>query len=294
MRTVEWKQRNGTMACHCIYSKEEADRLGIKYKPSWRDGLINDWVLTDDGFVVQILALHYDRANRKIMRTCTMTATSARTGVLDTRHRDSRYSLTGKLRDVPKKMTARLQAFCNLVCSGIPPEEAYVIAYKDTVKGERNSTNQWVKRRTGELMQLPMVKEEIRKGLGDKMDDIGMTVEWILRRYKSLIESGTNESAIVTALNKVSSFQGLDGSQKAGTNIPEIPNELLERLAGRTPVKGEVIDEGSSIGFVTSEPIDEAKIVTNNEAKEKNHEEVARTRRPSNAFDPDDYLGADA
>ena len=45
---------DGSPVEHFIYTRAEADEKGIRYHEDWRQGWAQDWVLTDDGFVMQI------------------------------------------------------------------------------------------------------------------------------------------------------------------------------------------------------------------------------------------------
>lgn len=286
MRTIEWKKRNGTMEAHCIYSVEEAKRLGVKYLDNWRDGEIGDWVATDDECVVQVLRASRDSRDRKLIGTCTMTTNSwSKKCKLDTQHRQSRYSINGKVRnDTPKHMTASLSEFCILVAAGIPPEEAYLKVFYERNTGKTQS-NTYVKRRAKKLMEAPIVQRKIQESLGDDMDKLGLTRDWILRRYKSQIETGENESAIATMLNKLSQFRGMDGQAPVLPNLPAIPQETLDKLArtvGFSPitVSNEVEPKESKI--VSNGPITDAEV-----EERKDNEEVYTHVGPVGAFNPD-------
>lgn len=290
MRTVEWKKRNGTMACHCIYSVEEADRLKLEYLKDWREGEIGDWVLTDDGFVVQVLTASRDSRDRKIIGTCTMTTNAwSKNCKLDTRERESRYSINGKVRnDNPTHMTASLAFFCTLVANGHEPEMAYIKAFYEKNTGKK-IPNTYVKRRTKVLMGSDIVKQKIAEEIGDQMDKLGITREWILRKFKSLIETGSNEAAVVSALNKLSSFQGMDGNAKQLPQLPQIPQEVLDRLAKATGYTPTVASNEEEIEprLNHNGPIEEAKL-----EKEENDETLhTHVGGPSGPFDPDAELG---
>lgn len=285
MRTVEWKKRNGTMACHSIYSVEEANRLEIKYLDDWREGEIGDWVKTDDGCVVEVLRCSRDPRDRKIIGTCTMTTNAwSKKCRLDTQERESRYSINGKLRnDTPKHLTANISHFVSLVVAGYTPEEAYMQAFYTKNTGKK-APNTYVRRRVKKLMESPVVKQEIQKQLGDKMDEVGLTQDWILRRYKSLIETGKNEAAIVSALNKCASMQGMEGKGDAPMQLPPIPQATLDKLAqvaGYKPTTSSEEEEPEE-KIVANGPIEDAEL-----EERKDDEAICTHVGPSGAFDPD-------
>ena len=275
MRTIEWKKRNGTMAAHCIYTLAEAERLGMDYIDDWREGEIGDWVRTDDNHVVQVLRLSYDKADRKMIGTATMTTNAGSSKCkLDVEHRESRYSINGKVRNhIPKHMTADLSQFCVFVTLGISAEEAYIRAFYEKNTG-KTTVNKYVKRKARELMSSEIVQKRIKEGLGNQMDKLGLTREWILRNYKSLVMEGENESAKVTALNKLSQFQGMDGQAPELPQLPAISQDTLDRLASTVPVKAEQEDEPAPKEPVHNGPIDEAELVDERKEDETLHTTV--------------------
>jgi len=233
LRVVEFGTSGGRRESHCIYGAREADRLGISYLQDWRKSKLGDWVLTDDGFVVQILHCSDVPRNNSILRTCTMTIdTRTRSGRLTTEHRDSRFTFTGKNPGLPVNLTVKLRKFCFLIASGVDPVLAYPMAYSSK-NPSSPSRIAYVKSRVGALMGQELVKREIQASLGDSLDKEGMSLSWLLRSYKSIIDLGENESARVSALNKISQFRGLDGHGSGDViSVPAIPQETLDRLAG--------------------------------------------------------------
>ena len=284
MRTIEWKKRNGTMEAHCIYTLEEANRLGVNYIDNWRDGDIGIWVKTDDGHVVQVLRINYDRAGRKLLGTATMTTNAgSKTCELNTVPRQSRYSINGKVRNhIPKHMTADLSQFCIFIIVGMDPAEAYLRAFYEKNTG-KTVVNQYVKRKARELMSSEIVQTRLKEGLGNKMDDLGLTREWILRQFKYLILTGDNDSAKVTALNKLSAFQGMDGQAPVLPQLPPISQETLDKLAKRIPVQATVEDEPQVEPTILNGDIVEAELVKEEKEDEKTHTHVG----PSGPFNPD-------
>jgi hypothetical protein len=63
MKTIK-KKCNGVVGEYNVYSKEEADDLGLQYK-HWREVRVMEYALTDDGYVCQLLGTQLFN-NRKI------------------------------------------------------------------------------------------------------------------------------------------------------------------------------------------------------------------------------------
>ena len=57
---------------NCYVYKESEVPPGIEYKEDWRDGLLGEWVKTDDGYVMQILR-RFKAGDRECVGTCTGT-----------------------------------------------------------------------------------------------------------------------------------------------------------------------------------------------------------------------------
>jgi len=269
MKTIRWKKRNGTEAIHCIYSKVEADRLEMKYLPDWREGDTGDWVLTDDDHVVQIIRTYRDKSNRKLVHTCTMTTNAGgKACKLDVVERQSRYSINGKSVNLkPKHLTAKIASMCSFVIAGMRPEQAFILSHYGTEASDKAVTK-YVKERARTLMASEVVKQEIKRTLGDRLERNGMSVEWLLRQYRALIEGGENESAKVSALNKISQFHGLDGAMQEAPPLPQISEKAMEKLAQL----GKEADSEPTVAVsevISDQEISEASV----EPKDDSHEE---------------------
>ncbi len=220
MREVKWRGRKGPV-CHCIYTKAEADTLGLKYLDNWRDGKLNDWVLTEDDHVVQIIRYAEDHYGRGIAGTCTMTVMNgAKNHKLDTLEKVDRYAMNGQRRKKRgreiTKMNSRIRHFCLIVASGTSPEDAYRIAFKG-----RNKSR--VMYQTALMMRSEIVKNEIKNQMGELLEKEGITKSWILQQYKNIIMYGDKDAPKVVALNKLSQFHSMDKMIEKQDDLPELP-----------------------------------------------------------------------
>lgn len=211
MRNVEWNSRNGPV-CHSMYTPEEAKEVGIVYKENWREGVKGDWVLTDDGWVVEVLRGGQDAAGRRWVGTATMTTSvEARSG-LDTNPRENRYSFNGKGRNPPKHLTTDLLAFCQRIARLEDPVDAYLATVGKNSKGGYSPQYlTYVRNRIKRLMNRADVKEQIKSNIDELMKQAGISHLWILQRYKAAAEQTENFSAAVSALNKLTDLSGLKG-----------------------------------------------------------------------------------
>lgn len=253
MRNIEWKSKNGTMVCHPIYTVKEADAIGLKYKEHWRDGLLNDWVKTDDEHVLQIIRYNKDNKQRPMLGTANTTMATAGKRKLTSEDKECRYSLTGKKRknQLPNKMNTRLEHFCILVAGGISPEEAYIMIYYEPNTG-KTAPNTYTQTRARKLMGLPLVQHEIKNKLGEMMEEEGLSIRWILQQYKGVILHGDKDAAKVAALNKLAQFQGMDKVVEPQEELPALPVGVMEQMGEiaeaeteeiANPVEGESDEE---------------------------------------------------
>jgi hypothetical protein len=239
MRYEEWKQRNGTMVCHAIYREEEAIAKKLEYKKNWRDGKKGDWVLTDDGFVVEILRGGQDRAGRRWIGTATMTTSTAKTCQLDTDKRENRYSFNGKGRQLPKNLTVELLGFCRAVAKGVDPVEAYL----KYVAKDKNSTNKqymWhIRNRVKSLMNHDIVRDKIDEEVKDLLEKAGIDKLWLVNKYKDIAIQGENYSAAKSAVDKLSDLAGL--TPKAGDEPLQLPGVDAAKLDQYAPADAQIV-----------------------------------------------------
>ena len=94
MQTVEITCGQDTGA-HRVLTQAEADGEGLAYLVNWRDGQAGSWILTDDGFVVQVLHAGNFGSNRW-MRTAQGTYRNRASDTLTTEPRQSRFKITGR------------------------------------------------------------------------------------------------------------------------------------------------------------------------------------------------------
>ncbi len=209
MRTVNYRARGGDES-HRVLTPEEAGDLGLPVVANWRAGDVTQWVATDDGFVVQVLKAGRLGDGTKWVRTCTGTFRALQAERLDTADRASRYTFNGKRPEgLHKKVTKSVERFGKLVARGMPPADAYQASFP-------RATRRYAERRAKWLLKREEVRQVVAQELGDLMDQLGMTQEWILTQFME-IAMDTGEKAVnarVSALKELAVMRGMIGKVK--------------------------------------------------------------------------------
>jgi len=204
VRLVEYETRSG-LECHCIYEQSEAAAEGISWHTRPFKGVRKGhWLLTDDGYVVQVLRTGKASDGRRWVRTCTGTySLHARKGHLTTEERESRYSFNGKHRRQSNTVAAGAEAFAELVVRGWPLDKAYSAVYP-------KATNKaYVRQRATALLARPEVKRIMDQKIGDLLDSLGVDDEFVLRGFKEMAEAADKDAVRLNALQTLAKIRGI-------------------------------------------------------------------------------------
>lgn len=185
---------------------------------NWRTARELEWVLTDDGGVIQILRQGPmkhpgDRKNYSAhngwCRTAVGTFMQNNKTLMDTdfsSHPD-RYRFNS-LNDIQAnnvfknrtELTKAERIFVACMISGNSPEKSINEAYK-------NVTN-WRKKFLS-LVKTERISNAIIKGVGEIAKKHGIDEDWILVQYKEIIESSKSPNARVSALRELAELIGM-------------------------------------------------------------------------------------
>lgn len=216
MREVKYDTRQGPVV-HMIYEPEEADRLGIEYFTRSSFSLIRqgDWILTDDGYVVQVVRLGAGRNGQRWLRTCTGTfPLDERKAKIDTEPRESRYSFSGKIRKQShQRFNDQMLHFAKLVARGMDIATAYKTVYPDT------NSDRYAKEKGIQLLGKQEVQKALDKELGDILKALGIDREYVLSGYKELAEDADNDSVRLSSLNSLAKIIGLIDQKRSENNV---------------------------------------------------------------------------
>lgn len=173
-----------------IYTKVEADRLGVSYK-HWRDKSVKkgELVLTDDDYVVEVTGVKYQKggnlvktvrqtryADKGFKNSMTIDEPLCR-GELN----DDKYSYYSKRTE----LTGQEEMFVLRVLTHFNPKQAAGEVYN-------NYTNNNLTARR--LMSKKKIQEAIVNGGTDLMKELGLTKEGMLAKLKEYIDGDGKDS----------------------------------------------------------------------------------------------------
>lgn len=233
MRTVTYKTRQGEES-HEILTPSEAEARGISFLADYRileaEG---PFILTDDGFVVEVLRFGKVKEgvnkNRRWIRTCTGTfAIDKKYPYVDTEPRGSRFTFNGKIRKRShQKFTIEWEAFAEYLVRGYRPLDAYKMVYPRTM------TNRYAHEKSLLLMSKKEVKQIVNKKLEDVFAELEIDDKFILQRYKDLAENADSDSVCIQACNSLAEIRGIKGQKNTVTTqkvFMGIPKDELAQI----------------------------------------------------------------
>jgi len=212
---VQVQCRNKTFE---VYRISEADDLGIKYCKDWRKASKNDWILADDGIVLQVLGRRkYDTGRKKdiyLIRTGYGETPTYRRSIFACRQPDYEWDIRykkGLVRNV--KPTALQGAFIQQLMDNYEPDERglwkipHIIDAYMSVYCDNNPSSSL--RRAMAILRKDSVKEVMAGKMKERLELVGIDDEYVAKKYKKFIEdSGAPASTRLQALNRVSDIMG--------------------------------------------------------------------------------------
>ena len=234
---------------HYLYDTLKEFRIHhpkFKLIDNWREGIVGDWVLTDDLNVCQILKCYDLKINMsKKVTSCVRTVLGTfrvdnmnirllgEDGIAENIYT---FSKTYKaFKDYQKEgLKPKEFVFARYVAEGMEISQAYQKVFKKSKSSEyiANSAKQLMKKKEVQTM----VKEEIKKVLQDE----GITADWILSRYRDLAELAERDSDKLRSLESLSKISGLfdtDTKQEQLTVWAGFSDEQMEALKDGSKTK---------------------------------------------------------
>ena len=198
---------------------------------NWRDGEEGDWVVTDDDYVCQILKLS-KISNRNCIRTlCGTFDIKASTKIFgENGIVDNIYSFSGKNPLYSDTMSGNKKLFAQYVVKGDNAIDAYRKSHPDA------KSESYIKRRTSSLLKTESVQKMIKKEIQECLASEGVTPEWIIGQYKTVVDVADKNSDCLRALESLTKIAGLfetqDTKSEQFTVWAGFSPEQLEALNG--------------------------------------------------------------
>jgi len=197
---------------------------------NWRDGNEGDWIITDDGCVCQILKLSKIGKQDCIRTLCGTHDVNdtyklfGENGIVD-----NIYSFSGKNSSVSGNISGKQKLFAQYVAKGGNAIDAYRKSHP------KAKSELYIKNRTSSLLKTESVQKMIKKEIQECLASEGVTPEWIIGKYKTVIDVADKDSDCLRALESLSKIAGLFDTQ-------DTKSEQLTVWAGFSPEQLEALN----------------------------------------------------
>jgi hypothetical protein len=176
---------------YLVYTRQEAEVEGLSFRADWREGEVGEWVLTDDEFVVQIIATgRVGIYKTKWIRTVHGAFLAySKTVKLTTEKRDCRFTLNGKKSWGQFRLSSRMKGWVSAVVAGRPALEAYMDHFQ-------TKNEVWARSRVAFLLRQPEILELMKKELAPLLERLGVTQEFVINGYLEMYRNVDHGDAV--------------------------------------------------------------------------------------------------
>ena len=198
------------------FHSENPDKLGVE--SNWRVANEGDWVLSDDGRVIQLLKVSNinhpnDRKNYKwakgYVRTVVGSFLNKEKTFMDTdfsQHKN-RYTFSKTIKNPSKRVNQRKNntknenIFSVNVVSGMGPVKSYMDAFSELDSDK-------ARKKALVLLKQERIMSEIEKGVLDVAKSLGIDHEYILSRLKRLSDYSEDDNIILQSTKELGKIIG--------------------------------------------------------------------------------------
>ena len=215
---------------HTVFDTLDEVPKDISYLEDWRDGHISDWVLADDGCVIQILRSgSMMKAKGKVREvryigTCTGTFIVSKTTNMDTSKRINIYSLGGNIERNQRiqdreKLSTKEELFVQYLASGMDERKAYLKAFP-------TNDPHYAGLRAGQLIKTTRVKTAMKEELKPILNEIGIDEKSILSCINAIALSSEKDETRLKALFKLADIMDLEDKNK--TQVTQLTGAVFQ------------------------------------------------------------------
>ena len=215
---------------HTVFDAKEEVPENIRYIEDWRDGRISDWVLADDGWIIQILRKGTMVKPKGKVRTvsyigtCTGTFLVSDKTKLDTSKRINIYSLGGNIdRDQRieerDNLSTREEIFVQYLASGMDARMAYLKAFP-------TNDPHYAGLRAGQLVKTTRVRTAMKEELKPILEALGINETSLLRNIHTIAKTAQKDETKLKALFKLSDIMDLEDKNK--TSVTQISGAVFQ------------------------------------------------------------------
>ena len=233
-------------AQHTVFDSEDEVPSDIHYLKDWRDASLFDWVLADDGSVIQILRTGTMKKPKGKVRkvtyigTCTGTFVISNKIKMDTSRRTDIYSIGGHIErndriDERENLSTREELFVQYLSGGMDPRKAYLKAFPTNNPG-------YAGMRAGQLVKTKRVRSRMKEELKPFLEKLDLNEEYVLSNIKEVIDSTDKDDTKLKALFKLADIMDMEDKNK--TQVTSMTGALFQ---GFTPEALEEVERPKEI-----------------------------------------------
>ena len=219
---------------YTVFDSEDEVPSDIRYLKDWRGSSISDWVLSDDGCVIQILRkgtmLKPKGKVRQVdyIGTCTGTFVVSDKVMMDTSRRTNIYSIGGNIErnerlEERRSLSTREELFVQYLSGGMDPQKAYLKAFPTNNPG-------YAGMRAGQLVKTNRIRSRMKEELKPFLEKLNLDEEYVLSNIKEVIDSTDKDDTKLKALFKLADI--MDMEDKNRTQVTSVTGALFQ---GFTP-----------------------------------------------------------
>tara|TARA_R100000808_G_C2148481_1_gene156640 strand:+ start:603 stop:1364 length:762 start_codon:yes stop_codon:yes gene_type:complete len=209
----------------------------------WRDGHQNDWVELDDGCICQVLK-RFKVKDHKGIKSIDCIRTVCGTYRVDDKNRqmlgkegisENIYSFSGNTeskRRFQKDGKGKEMLFARYVASGMESKKAYALVYP------KASSKKYINEKVNQLLKSEKVLNMVSKEIKSTLAELGISNEWILERYRDMVDIADRPSDILRSLDSLAKIAGLFDTEKK--------QESLTVWSGFSPEQVEALKSGDT------------------------------------------------
>ena len=173
---------------HTVFDSEDEVSSDIHYLKDWREASLSDWVLADDGCIIQVLRMgNMIKPKGKVREvtyigTCTGTFVISSNIKMDTSRRTNIYSIGGNVErnqrlEDREDLSTREVLFAHYLNSGMDPRRAYLSAFP-------TNNPSYAGMRAGQLVKTKRVRSRMKEELKPFLEKLDLDENYVLSNIR--------------------------------------------------------------------------------------------------------------
>ena len=213
-----------------VFDSEDEVPENIHYLRDWRDANLGDWVLADDGCIIQVLrkgSMTKPKGKVRVvdyLGTCTGTFVVSPNNKMDTSKRINIYSIGGNIErnqriEERETLSTREEIFVAYIAKGMEPRQAYLKAFP-------TKDPHYAGIRAGQLVKTTRIRSAMKEELKPFMEALGLDENYVLTNIKEVIDSCDKDDTKLKALFKLADI--MDMEDKNRTQVTTVSGALFQ------------------------------------------------------------------